>query len=63
MATSGYGFACAIVDGLRNRRTDPVAQSIIAISTREFPTKAMRPLNSRLEMGRLGTVLGIPMLD
>jgi dTDP-4-dehydrorhamnose reductase len=61
--TSWYGFACAIVDGLRSRNAELAVRKIVAISTREFPTKAVRPPNSRLEMSRLEGVFGIRMAD
>jgi dTDP-4-dehydrorhamnose reductase len=57
--TSWYGFACAIIDGLRSRGAKLAVDSVIAIQTREFPTKAIRPHNSRLDMGRLEKVLGL----
>ena len=59
--TSWYGFASAIVDGLRNRGAELAVRSVIAIQTQEFPTKAVRPHNSRLDMGRLETVLSVRM--
>lgn len=59
--TSWYGFASAIVEGLRSRGAELAVRSVIAIQTREFPTKAVRPHNSRLDMGRLEKVLGIRM--
>jgi dTDP-4-dehydrorhamnose reductase len=59
--TSWYGFACAIVEGLRSRGAELAVRSVLAIQTREFPTKAVRPHNSRLDMGRLEKVLGIRM--
>jgi dTDP-4-dehydrorhamnose reductase len=59
--TSWHGFACAIVEGLRKRGADFGVANIAAISTREFPTKAARPLNSRLDMGRLEKALGVRM--
>lgn len=59
--TSWYGFACAIVDGLRNRGAELAVGSVIAIQTSEFSTKAVRPHNSRLDMDRLEKVLGVRM--
>lgn len=60
-ATSWHGFACAIVDGLRSRGVQLAACSVTPISTQEFPTKAVRPHNSRLDMGRLEKVLAVNM--
>lgn len=65
MSTSGeiswHGFACAIVDGLRKRGAELAVESVTAIPTREFPTKAVRPLNSRLNMGLLEGALRVRM--
>ncbi len=55
---SWHGFATAIVDGLRARGTPLKAQRIVAISTAEYPTKAQRPINSRLDLSKLSEVLG-----
>lgn len=57
--TSWYGFACAIVDGLRKREIDLAVETITPISTAEYPTPARRPLNSRLDLTRLRDVFGI----
>jgi dTDP-4-dehydrorhamnose reductase len=59
--TSWYGFATAIVDGLRCRGVQLAVCNIVAIDTKDFPTKATRPLNSRLDMTRLEQVYGIEM--
>ena len=65
VSTSGeiswHGFACAIIDGLRRRGAELAVGSVTAIPTHEFPTKAVRPLNSRLDMSRLERVLGVRM--
>jgi dTDP-4-dehydrorhamnose reductase len=57
--TSWHGFASAIVDGLRALGADLRARSVTPISTRDFPTKAVRPLNSRLDLTRLRNVFGM----
>ena len=59
--TSWYGFADAIVAGLRSRDIPIAVTNIAAIGTEEYPTKATRPLNSRLDMTRLENVAGIQM--
>ena len=59
--TSWHGLATAIVDGLRDRGKRLAVRSITAIGTRDFPTKAARPFNSRLDMTRLQQVHGIQM--
>jgi dTDP-4-dehydrorhamnose reductase len=57
--TSWYGFASAIVAGLRSRGLDLAVESITPIRTDEFPTKAKRPANSRLSLDRLRREFGI----
>ncbi len=57
--TSWYGFALAVVAGLRVRGLDVAVESITPIRTDEFPTKARRPANSRLSLDRLRMEFGI----
>jgi dTDP-4-dehydrorhamnose reductase len=57
--TSWHGFAEAIITGLRSRGVPVAAKRVRAIPTSEYPTKARRPLNSRLDLSRLQTVFGI----
>ena len=59
--TSWHDFATAIVAGLKARGRPVRATSIVAIKTAEFPTKAVRPLNSRLDLSRISALLGRPM--
>ena len=61
--TSWHGFASAIVGGLRSRGAQLAVCNIIAIDSKDFPTKASRPLNSRLDMTRLEQIYGIQMPD
>jgi dTDP-4-dehydrorhamnose reductase len=61
--TSRYGFACAIVDGLRKRGDRLAVADIAAIKTREHQAGAARPHNSRLSLARLRTVFGISTSD
>jgi dTDP-4-dehydrorhamnose reductase len=56
--TSWYGFARAIVDGLRDRGVRLAVENVVPIRTDEYPTRAKRPLNSRLDMKRLKAVFG-----
>jgi dTDP-4-dehydrorhamnose reductase len=58
-STSWHGFASAIVDGLKKRRQPVKANAINAIATKESPTKAVRPANSRLDLSRLRQVFGV----
>jgi len=57
--TSWHGFASAVVDGLRTRGTDLKVNRVTPIATRDYPTKAKRPGNSRLALERLRTVFGV----
>jgi dTDP-4-dehydrorhamnose reductase len=56
--TSWHGFACAIVDGLRARGVALAVEQLIPIRTDEYPTRAQRPLNSRLDLNRWREVFG-----
>ena len=57
--TSWHGFATAIVEGL-NRRGPPVkTKSLIPIEAKDYPTKAQRPYNSRMDMSRLTDIFGV----
>jgi len=57
--TTWYGFAAAIVQGMKSRGVALKVQSIEPILTNDLPTKAKRPLNSRFDLTRLKTVFGI----
>lgn len=57
--TSWHGFATAIVDGLRARNVVLRTQRIIPIRADEYPTRAKRPLNSRLDLSRIGRIFGL----
>ena len=57
--TSWHGFACAIVEGLRERGIRLAVEHIAPINTDQYPTKALRPHNSRLDLSRLRSVFGI----
>jgi dTDP-4-dehydrorhamnose reductase len=57
--TSWHGFACAIVEGLKQRGVRLAAEKVTAIRSDEYPLRATRPLNSRLDLTRLKTVFGI----
>jgi dTDP-4-dehydrorhamnose reductase len=57
--TSWHGFAVAIVTGLKSRGVNVKVESIVPIATREYPTKAVRPGNSRLDLSRLEELFGI----
>ncbi|MBR0750739.1 dTDP-4-dehydrorhamnose reductase [Bradyrhizobium jicamae] len=57
--TSWHGFASAIVDGLRSRGLALAVETVVPIATADFPTKAVRPGNSRLDLSRLKADFGI----
>jgi dTDP-4-dehydrorhamnose reductase len=54
-----HDFAVAIVTGLRLRTNRLVVTDIVAIGTKDFPTRAVRPLNSRLDLTRLKMIGGV----
>ena len=60
--TSWHGFATAIVQGLKARGISVKAERVIPICTEEYPSKVMRPRNSRLDLQRLSEVFGITPL-
>ena len=51
--TSWHGFATAIVGGLKSRGVRLAAEMVTPIATADFPTKARRPGNSRLDLSQL----------
>jgi dTDP-4-dehydrorhamnose reductase len=57
--TSWHGFACAIVEGLRTRGVALAVERIVPIASEDYPTRARRPRNSRLDVSRLQEVFGI----
>ena len=57
--TSWHGFASTIIEGLRRRGAAITVRQIIPITSKEYPTKAVRPLNSRLDLTRLREAFGI----
>jgi dTDP-4-dehydrorhamnose reductase len=59
--TSWHGFAVAIVEGLRMRGIPLGVERIVPIASNEYPTRARRPRNSRLEQARLSNVFGIAL--
>lgn len=56
--TSWHGFAAAIVDGLKARGVKLAVDHIHAIRSEEYPTRATRPRNSRLDLSRLRDIFG-----
>lgn len=58
-STNWHGFASAIVEGLRKRGVALKADEVVPITTADYPTKAVRPANSRLDLSRLAATYGI----
>jgi dTDP-4-dehydrorhamnose reductase len=56
--TSWHGFACAIIDGLRARGIVLTVEQLVPIRTDEYPLRAKRPRNSRLDLSRWRKVFG-----
>lgn len=60
--TNWHGFASAIIAGLKNRGINVETERVVPIRTEDYPTKARRPHNCRLDSHRLNEVFGIKML-
>jgi dTDP-4-dehydrorhamnose reductase len=59
--TSWWGFADAILMGLKKRNVCLRTERVIPIGTDQYLTKARRPRNSRIDQNRLNLVFGIAM--
>jgi glucose-1-phosphate thymidylyltransferase len=59
--TTWHGFARAIIDGAA-RRGAPIPR-LKPIATADYPTRARRPADSRLDCGRIAAVHGIAQPD
>lgn len=60
--TSWHGLAAALRARLEQGGSRPLAR-LIPIASREYPTRAVRPLNSRLDCERFDRVFGVAMPD
>jgi dTDP-4-dehydrorhamnose reductase len=58
-STSWHGFTAKIVEGLRARGVALKVGEILPIATTDYPTKAVRPTNSRMDLTRLKQVFGV----
>jgi len=58
---SWHDFATAIVAGLKAPNCPVRTERVIQVATTEYPTKAARPRNSRLDLARLMVLLGRPL--
>ncbi|AMN43603.1 dTDP-4-dehydrorhamnose reductase [Rhodoplanes sp. Z2-YC6860] len=56
--TSWYGFANAIIEGLKARGVPLAVERVVAIPSEAYPTRAMRPRNSRLDLMRMRGLFG-----
>ena len=61
--TSWHGFAETIFSGVRARGMALAVARVEPISSSDYPTRAMRPLNSRLSLDRLRQRFGVVPLD
>jgi dTDP-4-dehydrorhamnose reductase len=61
--TSWHEFAVAIVEGLKARGVSLAVESAVPIATADYPTKAKRPANSRLDLTRLNELFRIAPPD
>jgi dTDP-4-dehydrorhamnose reductase len=61
--TTWYGFAAQAIAELQKREPETKLASVEPIPTSEYPTPAKRPLNSRLDCGKLERVFGWRMAD
>lgn len=59
--TTWCGYAQAIVAGARARRMPVLAQRVVGVPAREYPTRAARPSNSRLSTAALERRFGLRM--
>jgi dTDP-4-dehydrorhamnose reductase len=60
--TNWHGFAVAIVEGLKERKITLAVEQVRPITSAEYPTRAIRPRNSRLDLSRLHKIFGITTL-
>jgi dTDP-4-dehydrorhamnose reductase len=60
---SWFEFATAVVAGLRIRGIHLEVSRLIPIRSDEYPTRAKRPLNSRLSLERLRNIFAVIMPD
>jgi dTDP-4-dehydrorhamnose reductase len=61
--TTWHGFASMIIAGLKARGYPILVENVVPIATDQYPTKAERPANSRLDLMRLREVFGIVTPD
>ncbi len=57
--TTWHGFAAAIVEGLRARGVTLAVEAVVPIGSADYPAKAARPANCRLDLARAQAVFGL----
>ncbi|WP_428681723.1 dTDP-4-dehydrorhamnose reductase [Reyranella sp.] len=60
-STSWHRFAAAIIGELQARGAAVKTTRVVPIATSEYPVRAQRPLNSRLDLTKLSQTFGISM--
>ena len=61
--TSWHGYANAAIEFARRRQAELKVTSVQPVASRDFPMKAKRPLNSRLETKKLREKFGLVLPD
>ena len=61
--TSWHGYARFVIETARELGVALKAEEIASIATRDYPTAAARPLNSRLDTQRLRSAFGLNLPD
>jgi dTDP-4-dehydrorhamnose reductase len=60
---SWYDFAICIFEELKNLGVEIKVKKVVPISTSQYPTPAVRPNNSRLNMDKLNQIFGLQLPD
>ena len=61
--TSWHGYANAAIEFARRQQAELKVTSVQPVASRDFPMKAKRPLNSRLETKKLREKFGLVLPD
>ncbi|MDR0563315.1 MAG: dTDP-4-dehydrorhamnose reductase [Azoarcus sp.] len=61
--TNWYAYACFVIDEARRRGMKLAVKEIVPIRAADWPTPAVRPLNSRMDCTKLRTVFGFFLPD
>lgn len=60
---SWHGYASFVIEQARLAGQELTVQEITAITTADYPSPALRPLNSRLDCSKLGEIFGMHLPD